>query len=271
MEDAKRKIEVLVISDIHLGTYGAHAQELNNYLKSIDPNIVIINGDWIDIWNFSVNYWPPEHTENLFLVFEFVKQGKPVYYLTGNHDEILRRYSDYKLDTFELVDELVLELDGKTHWIFHGDIFDLSVGSKAKWLARLGGRSYDYLIRFNRALNNFLLSLGRPRVSLSKMVKDNVKKIVKSSVSDFEEIACEHAIQHGYDYVLCGHIHKPQIRKVEKEDGAVIYMNSGDWIENCTALEYNDGKWEIFYYFHDLQFQGVITEADEEALEVEDR
>jgi UDP-2,3-diacylglucosamine pyrophosphatase LpxH len=266
MPEQKRKIEVLIISDIHLGTYGAHAEELNKYLKTVDPNIIVINGDWVDIWNLSGNYWPPEHTENLFLILEFVKQGKPVYYITGNHDEILRRYSGYKLDTFELLDELVLELDGKSHWIFHGDIFDLSVSSKAKWLAKLGGRSYDYLIRFNRGLNNALMSVGRERVSLSKTVKDNVKKIVKSNVADFEDIACEHGIQHGYDYVICGHIHKPQIRTFSNKHGQVVYMNSGDWIENCTALEYSNGKWELFHYFHDHQFKGVVTETDEEAI-----
>lgn len=264
MSENRRKIEVLVISDIHLGTYGACAEELNAYLKSIDPGMIIINGDWLDIWNFSVNYWPPEHTENLFLIFGFVKQGIPVYYLTGNHDDVLRRYTDYKLDTFELTNELILELNGKTHWIFHGDIFDLSVGSKAKWLARLGGRSYDYLIRFNRYLNNILLSLGRNRISLSKAIKDNVKRLVKSTVSDFEDIACEHGIKHGYDYVICGHVHRPQMRLFENDNGSVMYLNSGDWVENCTALEYNEGEWTLFYYHHDFQFRGVVTEAEEE-------
>ena len=134
-------------------------------------------------------------------------------------------------------------------------------------LAKLGGRSYDYLIRFNRGLNNTLMSMGRERVSLSKTVKDNVKRIVKSNVADFEDIACEHAIQHGYDYVICGHIHKPQIRKFSNKQGEVIYMNSGDWIENCTSLEYTGGKWELFHYFHDHQFKGVVTETDEEAMD----
>lgn len=264
MSGEKRKIEVLIISDIHLGTYGANANELNNYLKSIDPNMVIINGDWLDIWNFSGNYWPPEHTENLFLILEFIKQGKPVYYLTGNHDDVLRKFSDFKMDTFELIDELVLELDGKSHWIFHGDIFDLSVGSKALWLAKLGGRSYDYLIRFNRFINNLLISAGKERISLSKMIKDNVKRIVKSKVSDFEKIACERGIEHGYDYVICGHVHKPQIEKIVTEQGSIMYLNSGDWVENCTALEYNEGQWSIFYYFHDFQFKDVVTETEEE-------
>ncbi len=263
----KRKLEVLIISDVHLGTHGSNAIGLNAYLKSIDPNMIIINGDWIDIWHFSSNYWPPEHTENLFIILQWVKEGRPVYYLTGNHDDALRRFSDFGLDMFELRDELILELDGKSHWIFHGDIFDLSVGGKAKWLAKLGGRSYDYLIRFNRIINKILLSMGKERISLSKMIKENVKKFVKSKVSDFEEIACERAIDHGYDYVICGHVHKPQQREVINEKGKVMYLNSGDWVENSTSLEYVNGEWKIFYYYHDFKYSGIVTEVEEEQLE----
>lgn len=256
----KRKVEVVIISDIHLGTYGAAAKELNRYLRSIDTDMLIINGDWLDIWSFSDNYWPPEHTENLFLVLDFVKRGIPVYYITGNHDDILRRFTNYKLDMFELVDELILELDGKSHWIFHGDIFDLSVRGNVRWLARLGGKSYDYLIRLNRTVNLARVMMGKEKISFSKSIKDNVKSRVKRNVQDFEEIAIERAITHGYDYVICGHIHKPQIREVVNEKGRVMYLNSGDWVENRTALEYNDGEWELFYYEHDLQYKDVVRE-----------
>ena len=262
MNPEKRKIEVVVISDVHLGTYGSHAKELNAYLSSIDPDVIIINGDWVDIWNFNTNYWPSEHTENLFKIFEFVKQGKQVYYLTGNHDDDLRKYSDYKQKHFELIDELTLELNGKKHWIFHGDKFDPSVGNNARWLAKLGGRGYDYMIRANRELNKVLLSMGQERVMISKMLKDNVKKVVKSRVSDFEDVACDHGISHGFDYVICGHIHKPQMRKYSTERGEVMYLNSGDWVENCTSLEYNNGQWKLYFYFpEDRAVRADQTEA----------
>ncbi|HZH68398.1 MAG TPA: UDP-2,3-diacylglucosamine diphosphatase [Chitinophagales bacterium] len=254
---SKRQVEVCIISDIHLGTYGSCAKELNHYLKSIDPGILVINGDWLDIWNFSSNYWPPEHTENLFIVLDFLRQGIPVYYISGNHDEMVRKMTDFKLDTLEIRDELILELDGKTHWIFHGDIFDLSVGSSAKWLAKLGGRSYDYLIRLNRLINMIRAQFGKDKVMLSKMVKDGVKSMVKSKVSDFEEIAIERAILHGYDYVICGHIHRPQIRHIKTPEGEVTYLNSGDWIENLTSLEYNNGKWTLFHYQNELAFKNI--------------
>ena len=255
--EQRRPVEVCIISDIHLGTYGCCAKELNRYLKSIDPGMLIINGDWLDIWNFSANYWPREHTENLFLIFDFLRKGIPVYYITGNHDDLVRRFSDFKLDTLEIRDELILELDGKTNWIFHGDIFDLSVGNKAKWLAKLGGRSYDYLIRINRLINAIRSMFGKEKIMLSKKIKDSVKSIVKKKVSDFEEIAIEHAIKHGYDYVICGHIHKPQMRLIKTDEGSVTYLNSGDWIENLSALEYNEGKWDLFYYQNDLAFKGI--------------
>lgn len=253
----RRPVEVCIVSDVHLGTYGSCAKELNQYLKSIDPGIIIINGDWLDIWNFGSNYWKPEHTENLYLIFDFLKSGVPVYYLTGNHDDLVRRFSGLKLDNLEIRDELILNLDGKSHWIFHGDIFDLSVSHKARWLAKLGGKSYDYLIRLNRLINFIRDGMGMEKIMLSKAIKDSVKSIVKKKVSDFEEIAIEHAIEHGYDYVICGHIHKPQIREIVTKEGSVIYLNSGDWVENMTALEYNKGEWNLFYYQNELAFKGI--------------
>ena len=250
--ETKRKIELVVFSDVHLGTYGASAKELNHYLKTIDPGKVIINGDWLDIWNFDANYWPPAHTENIFLVFEFLNKGTPVYYLTGNHDDDLRKFSNYQFDKLELMDELILDLDGQKHWFLHGDQYDKSVGDKAKWLAKLGGKSYDQMIRFNRKVNELLENAGQERIMFSKMIKDNVKKIVKSNVSDFEQLACEEGIRRGYDYVICGHVHRPQMRKVSNGQGSVMYLNSGDWVENCTSLEYNDGKWRVFDYYAEL-------------------
>ncbi|MCO5248985.1 MAG: UDP-2,3-diacylglucosamine diphosphatase [Chitinophagales bacterium] len=258
--ESKRHVEVCIISDIHLGTYGSCATELNRYLRSIDPGMLIINGDWLDIWNFGSNYWKSEHTENLSIIFDFLKNGIPVYYIPGNHDDIARRFLDIKLDIFELRNELFLELDGKTHWIFHGDIFDLSVSNNARWLAKLGGKSYDYLIRLNRWINFIRFKLGYDRIMLSKSIKDSIKSFVKKKVADFEELAIEHAIEHGYDYVICGHIHKPQIRHIETEKGSVTYLNSGDWIENLTALEYNKGEWTLFNYYNDLAYQGIDRE-----------
>ena len=249
MANSKRPIEVLIISDIHLGTFGSSAKELNQYLNSIDPAKIIINGDWIDIWNFNMNYWPEEHSENIFIILDFIKQGKPVYYVTGNHDDDIRKFSGFIFSSFNVVDELDLELDGKKYWVLHGDKYDQSVGGNARKLAQFGGRIYDYSIRVNRKVNDSLVKLGGKRVMVSKMVKDRVKKIVKSRVADFELLTCDEGIKRGYDSVICGHVHKPQDRIVKTENGTIRYLNSGDWVENCTALEYNNGEWTIFKYY----------------------
>ncbi|MBX7183310.1 MAG: UDP-2,3-diacylglucosamine diphosphatase [Bacteroidia bacterium] len=243
---AKRKIDLLVISDVHLGTYGCHARELANYLKSVDPGKIIPNGDIIDGWQFSKNFWPQTHSEVLKIIVDFMASGTPVYYLTGNHDEILRKFSGFQLSNFHLVDKLVIEENGEKFWFFHGDIFDLSV-NYAKWIAKIGGYSYDYLILLNRWINLILEKMGKEKVSISKKIKNSIKSAVKFS-NDYEKIAIDHAIDQGYDYVICGHIHQPCMRTFESEKGKVTYLNSGDWVENLTSLEYTDGKWSLFYY-----------------------
>jgi len=257
MATEKRRVEVCIISDIHLGTRACHAAELNRYLKSIDPNILIINGDWLDIWNFGAGYFPQEHIENVFLVLDMARQGIPVYYVTGNHDDHMRNFSGYRFDTLQLRDEIILEVDGKKHWIFHGDKYDLSVGGTARWLAKLGGRTYDAIWQANRFINNVRMQYGKDKIFISKYIKDKVKSIVKSNVQDFENVAIDIGIEQGYDYVICGHIHKPQIREISTDRGEIIYLNSGDWVENLTALEYVNGEWDLFYYQHDLQYKDI--------------
>ena len=174
-------------------------------------------------------------------------QGTRVIYITGNHDEALRKYSDFVLGNLELVDKLVLDLDGKKTWIFHGDVFDSSTNGYAKILAKLGGKGYDLLILINSLINWIFVALGKEKRSFSKTIKDSVKQAV-SFISNFETTAAEIAIEKKYSYVVCGHIHKPQIKEVKNEHGQVLYLNSGDWIENLTALEYKNEKWKIYQY-----------------------
>lgn len=243
----KRKIPLVVISDVHLGTYGCQAKELLQYLKSIQPKTLVLNGDIIDMWSFSKRYFPVAHMEVLRYIIKMSNLGTRVIYITGNHDEALRKYSDFILGNLELVDKLVLDLDGKKTWIFHGDVFDSSTKGYAKILAKLGGKGYDLLILINSFINWILVALGKEKRSFSKMVKDSVKKAV-SFVSNFETTAAEIAIQKKYSYVVCGHIHKPQMKEVINEHGKVLYLNSGDWVENLTALEYKKEKWKIYHY-----------------------
>jgi UDP-2,3-diacylglucosamine pyrophosphatase LpxH len=243
----KRPVDVVVISDLHLGTYGCHAKEIVNYLKSISPQILILNGDIIDGWQFSKRYFPAAHMQVIKELMSLLSNGTRVIYITGNHDEMLRRYSDVELGNFRLTDKLVMELNGKMTWIFHGDVFDTSTKGSAKLLAKFGGHGYDLLILLNRSVNWFLKLMKREKMSFSKKIKNGVKKAVKW-INDFEQTAAELAIEKKYDYIICGHIHQPQKRIIETKNGKVTYLNSGDWVENLTSLEYNNNEWSIYQY-----------------------
>lgn len=242
----KRSLEVVVISDVHLGTYGCHAKELLRYLKSINPKTIILNGDIVDIWQFSKRYWPKEHMKVIKFLIGWISEGKEIYYITGNHDEMLRKFIDFEIGSFSIKNKVVLELEGKKAWFFHGDVFDVTM-EHSKWLVKLGAKGYDLLILINKAVNNINEFFGKGKISLSKKIKDSVKSAVKF-INNFEQIATNIAIQNKFDYVVCGHIHQPVIKNVVTNDGKVTYLNSGDWIENLTALEYNNKKWNLYKY-----------------------
>ncbi|MBT8185817.1 MAG: UDP-2,3-diacylglucosamine diphosphatase [Eudoraea sp.] len=245
----KRKLEVAVISDVHLGTIGCHAEELICYLNSIKPSILVLNGDIIDVWQFNKKYFPPTHLKVLKKLIAMASNGTEIYYITGNHDEVLRKFSGTTMGNINIVDKLVLNLDGKKAWLFHGDVFDLSI-QNSKWLAKLGSYGYDMLIRLNRSINWMLSQFGREKYSLSKRIKNSIKDAVKF-VSNFEKTATELALENGYDYVICGHIHQPKKEVHENKYGKCTYLNSGDWIENLTALEYSFKRWKIYHYDED--------------------
>jgi len=241
-----RNVDVVVISDTHLGTYGCQAKELFTYLKSVSPKTLIINGDFIDIWQFSKSYFPKYHLKVIKKIIDLASKGTEVVYILGNHDEFLRRFADTSFGNIELTNKKIMTLDGKKAWFFHGDVFDASV-QHSKWIAKLGGIGYDFLIRLNVLSNWILTRLGREKYSFSKKIKNNVKKAIKF-IGDFENAATELAIENEFDYVICGHIHQPQIREVKSKNGNCTYLNSGDWIENLTALEYHDKNWSIYTY-----------------------
>lgn len=242
---AKRDVELVVISDVHLGTYGARASELVSYLRSIQPRTLVLNGDIIDIWQFSKHYFPADHMQVLKEITSLLSKGTKVYYITGNHDEMLRKFKGFSMGNFEIQNKLILPLTTGTAWIFHGDVFDTTM-KHSKWIAKLGGKGYDLLIVLNTIVNWFSEKMGRGRVSLSKKVKDSVKGVLKF-VNNFEETAAEIAINNGYQFVVCGHIHHPQIKKMTNANGeSVMYLNSGDWVENSTALEYDKEQWTLY-------------------------
>ena len=240
-------MEICIVSDLHLGTFGCQAKELLNYLKSIKPKTLILNGDIIDIWQFNKRYFPTSHMAVIKQIFSMASKDTRVIYITGNHDEALRRYADFEMGNIQLTDKIVFEINGKKNWVFHGDVFDRTTKGSAKLLAKLGGYGYDLLILVNSIVNWSLKLMGKEKMSLSKRVKNGVKKAV-SWINNFEQTAAELAIENNYQYVICGHIHQPQQRVVTNDKGSVTYLNSGDWIENLTSLEYYDNAWNLYHY-----------------------
>jgi UDP-2,3-diacylglucosamine pyrophosphatase LpxH len=245
----KRKVEIAVISDVHLGTFGCHAKQLLTYLNSIQPKKLILNGDIVDIWQFKKRYFPKSHLSVIKKIMDFAADGTEVIYITGNHDEMLRKFADTSVGNISIVNKLVLDLDGRKAWFFHGDVFDISI-QNAKWLAKLGGWGYDILILLNQTVNWVLEKFGRERYSLSKRIKSSVKGAVKY-IQNFEKVAADLAIENGYDFVVCGHIHQPKMLVMENKNGKTTYLNSGDWVENFTALEYQFKRWKVYNYNKD--------------------
>lgn len=261
----KRKVDLVILSDVHLGTYGSQAKNLVNYLQSINPKTLVLNGDIIDIWQFRKRYFPKSHLQVIKKIISLAAKGTKVYYITGNHDEKLRKFSPVELGNISVLDKLVLNLDGKKAWIFHGDVFDASI-QHTKWIAKLGGWGYDFLIVLNSFINFCLVQLGRPKYSLSKKIKNSVKKAV-SFITNFEDTAAELAIENNFDYVICGHIHQPQMREIKTEKGSCLYLNSGDWIENLTALEYHKKTWSLMEY--EKQNLALVQEDDSVNTEID--
>ena len=268
MAKQKREVEVVILSDIHLGTYGCHAKELVAFLKSVSPKVLILNGDVIDGWAFSKRYFPNSHMAVLSEFFKMMKKGTQVIYITGNHDEFLRKYTDLSMGNLFLTDKYLLEIEGKKYWIFHGDVFDHTTSGGAKFIAKLGGMGYDWLILVNRAINWVLEKFGKGKVSLSKRVKNSVKEAVKF-IGDFEKKATEIAINNHYDYVICGHIHQPADKIWTTEKGSVHYLNSGDWIENLSWLEFDKGNWNL-KFFNEKDFEKPIIEKNDISVNMEE-
>ena len=242
----KRNLDILVISDLHLGTYGSEADEVLAYLDSINADKIVINGDFVDIMLFNKRFWPSSHMKVIKYFLDLISQGKEIYYVTGNHDELMRKFLNFKIQNFKIVNQIVLDTDDGKVWIFHGDVFDFSI--QTQWLTKLAGFLYDYMIIFNSWINKKIMRpLGRKRLNFSKTIKSNVKTAVQY-FANFEMKAAEVAQKNGYKYVVCGHIHTPKIESFNINGEEVIYMNSGDWLESLSSLEYVDNKWSIYMH-----------------------
>ena len=238
------KYKSIFISDIHLGTRFSKAKVLLNFFKHNESEQLILVGDIIDRWAIKRKLiWPQEHSDVIQKILKKAKKGTKVTFITGNHDEFLRPFVPLILgDSVSIANELeYIAINKKKYYITHGDFFD-SITMTKKWLAILGDYGYDLLLHLNVVLNFLRKRIGIKKYwSLSKYVKDNVKSSV-SFISDFEAVLSTHAKNKGYDGIICGHIHKAEIRDIED----IEYLNCGDWVESCTAIvETYEGEFKI--------------------------
>lgn len=199
-------------------------------------------------------------------IIKWITDGVEVHYITGNHDEMLRKFVGFKMNSFKIANKAVLKLDDKTAWFFHGDVFDVTM-QHSKWLAKLGAKGYDMLILLNSFVNKVSNFMGKGKISLSKKIKNSVKSAVKH-INNFEKTAVDIAIENNFDYVVCGHIHHPKTETFQSLNKEVTYLNSGDWVENLTALEYHKSKWTIYKYDENrYKFASKTNNENEDVLE----
>lgn len=238
------KYKSIFISDIHLGTKFSKTKELLNFLKHNESESLILVGDIIDGWAIKRKFiWPQSHSDIIQKILKKARKGTNVTFITGNHDEFIRPFVPLILgDSLKITNELnYYGINGKKYYITHGDFFD-SITMTKKWLAILGDYGYDLLLHLNSVLNFLRRKVGIHKYfSLSKYVKDSVKSSV-SFINDFETVLSNHAKNKGYDGIICGHIHKAEIRNID----TIEYLNCGDWVESCTAIvETFNGEFKI--------------------------
>ena len=233
------------ISDIHLGTSGCQANYLLDFLKHNEADQFYLVGDIIDGWRLKQSfYWPQTHNDVVQKLLRKARKGAEVIYIPGNHDEFAREFTSQHFGGIEVLEEgSHTLLDGRKLWLTHGDYFD-AVVQYAKWLAYVGDYLYEFTLRMNRHFNRIRAKLGLRYWSLSAFLKHKVKKAL-SYVSDFEKAVAHEAARRGYQGVVCGHIHKAEMRTID----GILYCNDGDWVESRTALvEHMDGRLELIYW-----------------------
>ena len=238
----------IFISDLHLGTRGCQADALCEFLKNNTCDNLFLVGDILDGWRLKKRwYFPQSHTNVIRRILTSAKRNTKVYYILGNHDEMLRPFLkfDISFGRIKILNRYdYVGVDGKKYLVIHGDAFDTLMKKNRKWIMHMGDALYDFMIWFNRHFNKVRGLFGLKYWSLSKWLKSNAKQAVKF-INRFEEYLGEYCENKGYDGIICGHIHHAEIKQI----GRVTYMNDGDWVESATALlEHTDGTWEIYHH-----------------------
>lgn len=242
----KKYFPTVVVSDIHLGSEHSHTQEVTGFLKQIECDTLILNGDIIDGWQLqkSGRRWKQEHTQFFKVLMKMMEtRHTKIVYIRGNHDDFLDNLAPLTFSNLSIVKDYLLESHGKRYYVTHGDVFD-SVSTHMRWLAWWGDIGYTFLLWLNKRYNRLRAKQGKPYFSLSQLIKHKVKNAV-SYISDFEKALVSLAESKKVDGIICGHIHRPANTRY----GKVHYLNSGDWVESLSALvEDEQGAWSVVIY-----------------------
>jgi len=261
MQETIRKLDVSVISDVHLATLASKAKPLLQYLKSIQPQTLVLNGDIIDSWRFSRNYFPKAHLKVIRQLVKMIEKGVQIVYITGNHDDVFRKFNNTRLGNFSIVNQLELNQANQKVWIFHGDVFDHII-HHSPWLAKFGAAAYGLLTVFNKMVNKVLRAFGGADMILYKSMKDRILK-EKKVLTNFEKAIGRAALSKNVDLVICGHTHIPVDKTISSENGQIRYINCGDWVEHFSAAECLDGNWSLNYFKSDDDDDDIESPTDE--------
>jgi UDP-2,3-diacylglucosamine pyrophosphatase LpxH len=249
------------VSDIHLGTPGCQAEFLLDFLRHNESEHLYLVGDIIDGWQLRRRwYWTQAHNDVVQKVLRKARKGTRVTYVSGNHDEVMRQFIGLAFGGIEIRDEAVHTMaDGRRFLVVHGDLYD-AVVLHAKWLALIGDHLYQLILKLNRWFNHFRAKLGLPYWSLSRYLKHKTKNAV-NFMTAFEDALAREARKRGFHGVICGHIHKPEIRVIE----GVVYCNDGDWVESLSALvETFDGQLSLIEWRHRASAGAAAQEIEME-------
>ena len=259
----QKRYRAIFISDIHLGTPGCQADALLDFLRFHPSDCLYLVGDIVDGWQLRRRwYWPQAHNDVVQKMLRRARKGCQVIFIPGNHDEFARQFFGQQFGGIEVVEEaLHLTADGRKLWVIHGDYFD-GVIQHAKWLAHVGDNAYELALKLNRYLNNLRGRLGFPYWSLSQYLKLKVKSAL-NYVTSFEEAVAHEARRRGHHGVVCGHIHRAEMREIN----GTLYCNDGDWVESRSALvEHMDGRLELIFWQPDFENQSRAAKVPTDAI-----
>jgi len=245
------------ISDVHLGFKDCKADYLYNFLSSLHCETLYLVGDIVDLWSLNKKlFWPTEHYHILLKLYELAEKGTRVVYIPGNHDDPMRRFTGDKFGPIEIQQDAVFEsADGKKYWILHGDAIEAHIDFS--WLTRfIGDIGYYALLSLNRWSNRIRRVMGKPYFSLSGQIKNNIKG-AREAIQRYKDQCISQARRHGYDGIICGHIHCADL---DVQDD-FVYANTGDWVESCTALtEDYAGQLQLLHFVDKVEWREPVCE-----------